>query len=289
MKDNFSVVTIVKNRTQQLSNLIHNLEQTSMPPSELVVVWMAPPSDNSLIQSKHFCIKHKFATSEELPLALARNRGFSACENTRIVHLDVDCVCDPELFGHMMQNWQDKTIYTTHIQPVNDMPEDATFDALQARKDLFARRTTDRTTGSQPFQSTVFALDKASFDAVNGFDEHYHGFGIGDIDFATRCASVGISTHMLDYVTFNQHRANYQYPINHLLDIVTNANLYKTKWGYYPATNWLSAFMRAGFINENYEHTGLCIKRMPTEDEIFQALHSDHPIEDAANLEKMSA
>lgn len=289
MKDNFSVVTIVKNRTKQLSNLIANLEQAQLPPSELVVVWMAPPSDKSLVQSKKFCIKHKFATSEELPLAQARNRGFSACEYERIVHIDVDCLCAPDLFLKLMQNWRDRTIFTSPIQPVVDMPEEISYTALRARRDLHVPKSVSQRSQSKTFHSALFAIDRASFNEVNGFDEQYHGFGIGDIDFATRCSAAGIDLHMLDTLTFNQFRANYQYPVNHLLDIVTNANLFKSKWGYYPATHWLSAFMKAGLIDENYESNGLCIKRMPTASEVSTALNVETSHTQAANVARISA
>ena len=74
MRSPVSAVTIVKSRTEKLCNLISQLEQCSPTPDELVIVWMAPPSDLSLIQSEKFDIVHKFTTQEELPIAKARNR-----------------------------------------------------------------------------------------------------------------------------------------------------------------------------------------------------------------------
>ena len=274
----FSVVTIVKNRTHQLTNLIANLERASLPPSELVVVWMGPPSDKSLMQSEVFDIQHRFVTSEELPIPQARNKGFASARYERIIHLDVDCLCHPQLFEAMMKYWQDDTILTDNIIPVRLMEDNDTFEHLASSPDLHVSTSGKSNTHIGRFQSSVFGLSRQAFDEIGGFDEQYHGFGIGDIDFATRCNAAGIKLRRLDISTFVQHRANYDYPINHLLDIVTNANLFKRKWGYYPATEWLAEFVANGYVNADFETQGLSIRRMPSGDEIYAALHGDHEV-----------
>ena len=64
MRSPISAVTIVKSRTEKLANLITQLEQCSPTPDELVIVWMAPPSDLSLVRSDKFNIVHKFVTQD---------------------------------------------------------------------------------------------------------------------------------------------------------------------------------------------------------------------------------
>ncbi len=67
MRSPISAVTIVKSRTEKLTNLITQLERCSPTPDELVIVWMAPPSDLSLVRSDKFDIVHKFVTQDALP------------------------------------------------------------------------------------------------------------------------------------------------------------------------------------------------------------------------------
>ena len=62
MSTEFSIVTIVKHRTQQLSNLLSSIERSSVIPKEVVIVWMTSPSDESLLSSEHFDIQHCFTT-----------------------------------------------------------------------------------------------------------------------------------------------------------------------------------------------------------------------------------
>ena len=47
MSTEYSIVTIVKHRTQQLSNLLSSIERSSIIPKEVVIVWMTSPSDES--------------------------------------------------------------------------------------------------------------------------------------------------------------------------------------------------------------------------------------------------
>ena len=81
MRSPISAVTIVKSRTEKLTNLITQLEQCSPTPDELVIVWMAPPSDLSLVRSDKFDIVHKFVTQDALQIAKGRNKGMSAAKH----------------------------------------------------------------------------------------------------------------------------------------------------------------------------------------------------------------
>lgn len=289
MSNRFSVVTIVKNRTQQLANLINNLEQAERKPAELIVVWMAPPSDNSLIQSPHFQIHHRFVTSEDLPIAQARNKGFSSCSHELIFHLDVDCLCHPAFFSHAIEQWQPNKLYTAKVVQVKDLPENANFSRVDQDKKQHVHGNHQPIPANTAFRSSVFGISKADFTRIGGFDEQYHGFGIGDIDFATRSNVAGIELEILNFDVYTQHRANYDYPINHLLDIVTNANVFHSKWGYYPATHWLAAFVKNGFVNKDYETTGLSVLRLPTSDEVVETLSEESDHNTPANASRMTA
>ena len=289
MSNRFSVVTIVKNRTQQLANLINNLEQAELKPAELIIVWMAPPSDSSLIQSPHFQIHHRFATSEDLPIAQARNKGFSSCSYEKIFHLDVDCLCHPAFFSHAIEQWQSNTLYTATVVQVKDMPENADFNRVSRDKKQHVHGNSQPIPANTAFRSSVFGISKADFSRIGGFDEEYHGFGIGDIDFATRAHTAGMVLTTLNYDVYTQYRANYDYPINHLLDIVTNANVFHSKWGYYPATHWLAAFVKSGFVNNDYETKGLSVLRLPSSEEIIETLSEDIVHDTPANSSRMTA
>ncbi|QJR82639.1 glycosyltransferase [Alteromonas pelagimontana] len=278
MNDKFSVVTIVKNRFHELSNLISSLESSSVRPQELVIVWMTAPTDHSLIKSEHFEIVHRFETSSDLPLPQARNKAFVTCRNDKIFHLDVDCACSPEFFELAMDSWQDDRVLTTAVTRVETLPEHATFENIQRRIKFQKRDNSVRSSilEMQDFQSAVFAISKKAFSTVGGFDESYCGFGIGDIDFATRCESAGFHLFQLPMRTFAQYRPGRACPVNHVLDIVNNVATFKRKWGFYPAVNWLNEFASKGIIFADFEEYGVRIRRLPTQQELSQAITVAH-------------
>lgn len=285
MRNKFSVVTIVKNRVEQLHHLIANLENASCKPDELVVVWMAPPSDNSLIKSAHFSIQHCFETSDALPIPRARNKGFRNAQNERIVYMDVDCVSHPDLLGELQKNWESDTLFSCTLVERDKVPDpnDMSFFQKQA-KGLRAEPTS-----MDAFRSSFFALEKANFIQLGGFDEEYEGFGIGDIDFATRCARAGVRMLKIPLTTYTLYRANYQYPLHHLLDIVRNANIYRKKWGHFPATEWLSAFAANGYISRDYENDRLIVTKLPSQEALADALDGYDISRKASNDSRLTA
>ena len=284
MRSPISAVTIVKSRTEKLTNLITQLEQCSPTPDELVIVWMAPPSDLSLVRSDKFDIVHKFVTQDALPIAKARNKGMSAAKHANLVYLNVDAVIAPSLFRDGLLALRDNTVVITSVvflpnerccKPYRQISKDekeigylASNDDTLPEDDNNEIPSRDQEINHGKFSddsicSTVFFIRKADFQKTGGFDEDYAGFGLNDEDFFTHCRSLGFSLEQLPTRTFAPHRPNYQCPINHLLDFVHNAQRFHSKWGFYPCTDVLNAYADEGFINADYEQNGIKVKQLP--------------------------
>ena len=266
------VITIVKNRIPQFYALLKSLEASEHKPKELVVVWMTSPSSHSLVQSEHFPVKHCFSTTDSLPIAKARNRGAAATNAATLLFLDVDCVIHPTLLTQVSTNVSRGTTIGSEMTELKVIPEGAGYDEVSRLPESRESRHSALQHKPKGLQSSLFAVSREDFDRVEGFDENYAGFGIGDIDFATRCNRVGITHRTLPLVTYKQYRQCRAYPLNHLLDIVSNANLYRNKWGYYPRTQWLTTFMARGFVNKSSVHAPLTVTRLPTVKEIRSAM-----------------
>ncbi|QJR81657.1 glycosyltransferase [Alteromonas pelagimontana] len=271
MSSSLSVVTIVKNRIPQLRNLITHLEACDPLPSELVVVWMAPPSQNSLIKSERISIVHKFVNGESLPIAKARNKGISCASNDLIAYLNVDAVCAPNLVTAALEHWQPKSLLTTDVRylPPSDLEQDyqTLLNAHQADANKGKR-------DGKPFDdydcSTLFLISKEDFAKTGGFDERYDGFGLNDEDFFTNCRTLGFTFKPLDLVTFSQERPNYLCPVNHFLDFIRNAEIYRNKWGSYPRDGILREYAHHGYINEDFRDRGIVIQQLPSRSEYSQ-------------------
>lgn len=278
------VITIVKNRVPQFYTLLKSLEASEQKPKELVVVWMTSPSSHSLVQSEHFPVKHCFATTDTLPIARARNRGAAATDAATLLFMDVDCVIHPKLLSEVSKNVSCGTTTGSVMTELEVIPDHTGYEVLSRLPESRGPRQKALQHQQEGFQSSLFAVLREDFEKVDGFDENYAGFGIGDIDFATRCNRAGINHRTLPLVTYKQYRNCRACPLNHLLDIVCNANLYKEKWGYYPKTQWLSTFMARGFVSKASVHAPLTVTRLPTAKEIRSAI-AGIPVERQADNE----
>ncbi|WP_394224414.1 glycosyltransferase family 2 protein [Alteromonas gracilis] len=288
MRSPLSAVTIVKTKTEKLCNLINQLEECSATPDELIIVWMAPPSDLSLIKSGKFDVVHKFATQEALPIAKARNKGMQAAKHVNLVYLNVDAVVSPALFKDGLLALQDNTVLYTSVvflpsercnKPfLQILKDEQTLGCTASNDDSVAANDSNETiSGKQEKNhgkfsddsvcSTVFFIRKADFQQTGGFDEGYEGFGLNDEDFFTNCRALGFSLEQLPIRTFAPHRPDNYCPINHLLDFVQNAQRFHSKWGFYPCISVLERYAEKGYINANFKDCGIKIKQLPQKDE----------------------
>ena len=288
MRSPVSAVTIVKSRTEKLCSLISQLEQCSPTPDELVIVWMAPPSYLSLIQSEKFDIVHKFTTQGELPIAKARNKGMLAAKHENLVYLNVDAVISPWLCKDGLLALKDNTVvFTSVVFLPNERCSKSYSDILKSEQQIGYLASNDETLPKEDNNeipsrdqennhgkfsddsicSTVFFIRKTDFQKTGGFDEGYAGFGLNDEDFFTNCRALGYSLEQLPTRTFAPQRLNYQCPVNHLLDFVHNAQRFHAKWGFYPCTEVLTAYAEKGFIDSNYEENGLKVIQLPEQDD----------------------
>lgn len=275
MNRDCSIVTIVKKRVRQLSNLVRSIELMNDYPAELVVVWMAPPCSESLLTSDYFDIHHKFIANEFLPIAKARNKGFSACSASNILYLDVDCICPPDLIASVMNVLTHQRVLTSRIKYLCDTPEHVDYQALERNAlpdPVDADIPTEAPVSFTHFKSMIFAIRRKDYERTGGFDENFSGYGVGDIDFATRCEEAGMTLQILATPILHQYHPRVDPPVNHLSDIVSNATRFKQKWGYYPLQDYLEKFAEEGLINADYRISGLRVKRLPTDEEIHAHL-----------------
>ncbi|GAA2745109.1 glycosyltransferase [Terrabacter aerolatus] len=97
------------------------------------------------------------------------------------------------------------------------------------------------------FWSLSFALTVRDWRAVGGFDEGYVGYGGEDTDFGQR---LGAASGRLLWVggarAHHQHHPTSSPPVQHVDDVVANANRFAERWGWWPMEGWLEAFAARG-------------------------------------------
>ncbi|WP_231425318.1 MULTISPECIES: glycosyltransferase family 2 protein [Pedobacter] len=246
----FSIVTIVKGRRQQLANLLESINAASMLPIDIQVVCMDDleelPAPDKL--NVYF---HRITGPHQLPLAVARNIGISATKTENIIFIDVDCIVSPTLFSPMLAGLNAENVITAYPLYLPILPNTGNYNVL--KQQAVAHPNREKILSGQPvehlqFWSLIFAIRKQTFDKIGGFDESFIGYGAEDTDFATKFHQLGIQLIFVRDYILHQYHDKYDPPLNHFDSIIKNAVRYKQKWHVLPMMRWLKAFENMGLI-----------------------------------------
>lgn len=251
-----SVCTLAHGRAAHLVNLVHGLNVQTVPPAELVIaVMQAEPYD---LPETAFPVRQIMLEGEDIVLAAARNIAAHAAVGDKLVFLDVDCIAAPELIADY-----DRLLDTTDAILMGEvlyLPKGAVDGSLDFG--LFARVGVQHRDRAGPpetmlgpcsdyrcFWSLNFAMHKATFVAVGGFDERYRGYGGEDTDFGRTVASVGGAFNWCRGArAYHQHHPHHMPPVHHIDSVIANAARFRDKWGHFTMDHWLRAFELMGLI-----------------------------------------
>ena len=277
-----SVLTLVHRRRQHLNHLIAGLSRSTLVPDELVIVYMNEPEPYSLPPTP-FLVRsvHVNSSATRIPLARARNAAVAHARHDWLVFLDVDCI--PE--HNMLTKYEEAAARFSGLMmgEVFYLPPGATegnwtFASLAAAAVRHPHRpVVEELVQPEPryelFWSLHFALSRATFQQLSGFDERYRGYGGEDTDVAFTARAQAIPFALCTARAYHQHHPVYRPPLQHFDDIVANARCFYQKWQRWPMEGWLRAFQERDLIRWDEERAILDVVRPPTEEEVAQAYH----------------
>jgi hypothetical protein len=268
--------------------MIEGLRRSRRPPFELVVVQMGgavfepPPAD--------FPIRIERIDTDGLPLAAARNRAALRAQGEALVFLDVDCIPMSDCLGRLADELHRcDALLCADVRYLG--PNDAR--GSWSEPDLLRRGRphplrTFPADGVRPepnpglFWSLAFAIRRATFERLGGFDESFQGYGAEDTDFGFRAVAMGAPLLFVGgALACHQHHEGHDPPVQHLGDIVRNARRFHAKWGCWPMEGWLGAFATMGLIH--WSGDDIAVKRSATLEEVA-ATRAPSPADLAADL-----
>jgi GT2 family glycosyltransferase len=251
------VVTIAAGRRGHLSRQASSIVEQDCAPDRYVIVDLGGPELSRSLPPGVDPIVISERVTGDLPLARARNLGASAADTDVTVFLDVDCIADPAL----VRTYRDActTRPGIHAGPVGYLPADAPTTIATRRLEAVARYQPGRPTPTtsmhrteriELFWSLSFAVDRASWHRIGGFDERYVGYGGEDTDFARRAALRGVPIWFSGRSrAFHQWHPIDSPPVSHLASICRNASIFRDTWGEWPMIGWLERFSTDGLID----------------------------------------
>ena len=273
--NDLSVITIVRNRPLHLARLIDGLAASTMRPRELIVIDMSDVA--VMLPALAFPARSIIFRPGQLALAAARNAGAQAASSERLLFLDVDCIPRRNLVAMIDRALiDDDAVICPEIRYLGP---DAAYDADELTLERTSMRHPVRNfpeSGSRVesnaglFWSLTFGIRRARFEALGGFDEGYDGYGAEDTDFGFGAKAAGVPLVFLGGTgSFHQHHGVISPPLQHLADIVRNANRFHVRWGMWPMDGWLKAFAALGVVA--FDQDELRQLREPTPDEMQAA------------------
>ncbi|MDH7638152.1 glycosyltransferase family 2 protein [Sphingomonas oryzagri] len=250
-----SVLTIVRNREAHLQQLAEGLRRSGRMPDELVVVDMS--DDPARLDEMPFPVIVERLDGTDLPLAKARNRAASLAQHEHLLFLDVDCIPMAGCIDGMLT-----AMHTADGVVCADVrylgPGEARGDWSEAELMLRGKSHPVRTFPASGireernpglFWSLAFGIHARRFKSLGGFDEQFVGYGAEDTDFGFRAAKNDVPLYFVGgSVVCHQHHDTFEPPVQHVADIVRNANFFRRRWNRWPMEGWLRAFHGMGLV-----------------------------------------
>ncbi len=278
-----SVLTIVHQRSDHLSNLIQGLNQSTRLPNELIIIHMNEPTTGPLPSAPYPVRRVSLQSSAtKIPLAQARNRAVSCATGERLVFLDVDCIPNRHLVAQYEQaDFEGVLMGDIHYLPAGATQPKWTFEQLARTAVPHPRRpvVTQRVQSESRYElfwTLNFTVLRSVYEQLGGLDEAYQGYGAEDTDFAFTARQQGVPFALSSARAYHQHHAVYRPPLQHFGDIIVNAQRFYQKWQHWPMDGWLEAFRTMGLIEWSHNKISIVTVRMPTQQEI-EAAYDDAP------------
>lgn len=266
-----SVLTIVKGRANALHHLLKGLETSSILPDEMVVVFMNEPIRKMpTLPFPVYC--YTIMESAHLPLAAARNLAAKKANGDFLIFLDVDCISSASLITDYQAHQNSNALLSGEVKylRIGATDQHDFLNAMEIWSDPDPIRSDMDVIPYSLFWSLNFACSKTIYQKIGGFDEGYKGYGAEDTDFSFSAEKMQVPLQHVSAKAYHQYHESYSPPLNHLEDIIGNANRFYQKWKKWPMEGWLNAFCNMNLIDWT-EHE-ITLRRKPSEEEIRAAL-----------------
>jgi GT2 family glycosyltransferase len=260
------MITPVAGRHRHLSLQRRGLGRSTLPVGSHVVVCMDDPAAADVAAAQAGpppATVHVEVPGSRLPLARARNAGAEhAIESGAdlLVFLDVDCIPAPGMVARYVQCALEDQAPRLLCGPVAYLPPPGPggydLDRLGELADPHparphpAENETLRDGDARLFWSLSFAVRPETWARIGGFCEQYRGYGGEDTDFGQCAAAVGVRVDWTGgAVAYHQFHPVSDPPVEHVDDVVANAQVFYRRWGWWPMSGWLTEFQRLGLAH----------------------------------------
>ncbi|MCK0177059.1 MULTISPECIES: glycosyltransferase family 2 protein [Mycobacteriaceae] len=257
-----AVVTVAHGRHRHLRLQDAGLRRSTLRPELRIVVAIDDPGIAAVVDPTAVVIDCP-TTPSGLPLAQARNLGAAAALERGadvLTFLDVDCIPGDALVGRYAEVCADAAGPALFSGPVTYLPPPGDDGYRVGDLAAMTRPHPGRPVpgpdeliiadGHDLFWSLSFAVTAETWRLLGGFCEEYTGYGGEDTDFGAVAHERGVPLVWVGGAhAYHQHHPVSDPPVEHLAEIVANAQTFHRRWDRWPMPGWLDGFERAGLIS----------------------------------------
>jgi len=280
-----SIITLGRGRAAHLHNLILGLTRQTRLPDELVIGVMQEAEYPDLPPAP-FPVRQVLIPGEAAPLAAARNVAARAARGEMLLFLDIDCIPAPDFtadYARVLARQDALLMGEVAYLPAGAVATGWTFADLEPLGVRHSDRQGPPQTATAPcndyrcFWSLTFAIRRARFLDIGGFDERFTGYGGEDTDFGREVDAHGVPILWVRGAKcYHQYHPHHMPPVHHLDSVLHNAQVFREKWGHHTMEHWLRAFRLMGLIER--EGDRFRVLRRPVEaDFALTRQHSHEP------------
>ena len=259
--DKCCVLTLTRNRSSHLRNLLEGLSRSSHIPDECVIVHMNEPTE-SLGDWPFECRHYRYDSNHSLPLAQARNFAAKQASGDLLLFLDVDCIPGAllvEAYGEACRQVPEAIAMgaVQYLQQSIDIDwKDPAVESLlhsqskpNSKRDISSVENLSVEPNYGLFWSLSFALTRSVFEQLGGFSECYPGYGAEDTDLAWKARAQNMPLVWVPgAVAYHQYHHSTVPPWHNFDSIVRNAKVFYRRWNEWPMGSWLQVFADEGYI-----------------------------------------
>ncbi|KPQ32051.1 MAG: putative glycosyltransferase [Phormidesmis priestleyi Ana] len=268
-----SVLTLTRNRTDHLQNLLKGLALSSRLPDECIVIHMNEPAE--VLGDWPFPCEHSTYENSDalLPLPKARNAAAHRASGNLLLFLDVDCIPAEKMVAEYEKACEERpdaiamgNVHYLSKKITIDWTEDSlkTKSAPHPKRDITQTASLAKEENYGLFWSLSFAISRSLFEQLDGFSERYSNYGAEDTDFAWKARAAGIDLCWVPKaLAFHQFHTSEVPPWHNFKSIVYNAQVFYERWGEWPMGGWLKVFAAEGYIDWAIEGDYLKVIRLP--------------------------
>ncbi|HIG73013.1 MAG TPA: glycosyltransferase family 2 protein [Bacteroidetes bacterium] len=279
-----SLLTLVRNRTGLLCDLLSTLARNPDPPREVIVGVSGGEDPRPHVPETPFPVHFLDVGSDgdRIRYSQARNACARAATSPHLLFLDADCLPAPgalAAFADVLETRDTLAIgEVRYLRPgTHDLADP---NALRASSLPHPARPVPPASGWEPSDAyemvwgLCIGIRRETFERLGGFDTSYGGYAGEDTDLAIAAREAGVPLAVVAATVFHQHHDVFEPPLQQVEATLANAQRFREKWGWWPMGGWLDAYARLGLVDWTPDAEHATLLRQPTAKEIESARHT---------------